>query len=58
MIVAVFLVFVFLASVVVPLVGRSRLEPAVTQSGFGGGATAAAIDRFVLVRSSGSPPRS
>ena len=49
MIAAVFLVFVFLASVVVPLVGRSRLEPAVTQSGFGGGATAAAIDRFVLV---------
>ena len=44
---AVFLVFVFLASVVVPLVGRSRLEPAVSQSG--AGAAADAIDRFVLV---------
>ena len=44
---AVFLVFVFLASVVVPLVGRSRIEPAVSQSG--AGAAADAIDRFVLV---------
>ena len=44
---AVFLVFVFLASVVVPLVGRSRLEPAVSQSG--AGAAADAIYRFVLV---------
>ena len=48
---AVFLVFVFLASVVVPLVGRSRLEPAVSQSGSGQGPAAfpAAVDRFVLV---------
>ena len=44
---AVFLVFVFLASVVVPLVGRSRIEPAVSQSG--AGVAADAIDRFVLV---------
>ena len=48
---AVFGVFVFLASVVVPLVGRSRLEPAVSQSGSGQGPAAfpAAVDRFVLV---------
>ena len=53
---AVFLVFVFLASVVVPLVGRSRVEPAVSQSGSGQSASGqvpaafpAAVDRFVLV---------
>ena len=47
---AVFLVFVFLASVVVPLVGRSRLDAAVSRSGSGQApAVPAAVDRFVLV---------
>ena len=49
---AVFLVFVFLASVVLPLAGRARLSPSVSQRGDGSAGTAiagAAIDRFLLV---------
>lgn len=52
---AVFLVFVFLASVVAPLAGRARLAPAVSQRvpaggpDGGGPGLGAAVDRFVLV---------
>lgn len=50
---AVFLVFVFLASVVVPLVGRSRLEPSMvhgsTSTANDTAAVPPAVDRFVVV---------
>ena len=46
---AVFLVFVFLASVVVPLVGRSHLEPSATQGNHTAADAAAAVDHFVVV---------
>ena len=48
---AVFLVFVFLASVAAPLVGRARLSPSVSQRGPAAAnlPAGAAVDRFVLV---------